>query len=76
MRSTSDTITQDTRNQLNTVAADLKNLADGLTGLTPDDPLAREQLYLLYEQYPNAAAVAWVDNNNRYHPHRSGIFPD
>lgn len=62
MRSTSDTITQDTRNQLNTVAADLKNLADGLTGLTPDDPLAREQLYLLYEQYPNAAAVAWVDN--------------
>ena len=57
----SETVTQDTLDLWNSIAGDLRNLADNLTDLTPDDPLAQEKLYEVYEQDPLAAGVAWVD---------------
>lgn len=61
MQKESDTITRDTLNRLHLIAADLQYLADDLSGLTPDDPQAPVKLYELYERYPNAAAIVWVD---------------
>ena len=61
MQKASDNVTQNTLTLWNNLTLNLENLANDLGGLTPDDPLAQEKLYLLYERYPNAAAVAWVD---------------